>query len=116
MLPHTIVQKYLRVLDYSVFGFLVVIFHLADRFGNVFYQPDGEIEARFGISKSSIKKARKLLKQLGFINYKRGFKLKNFARATIYEFLPDQKLRTELRISDRQKRTDINNKRQLKKT
>ena len=107
MVPHLLIQKYLKILGYSAFSFLMVLFHFANRYGDKFHVTDEKLEQDFGMSKSTIKKSRKRLKQLGFIDSKRGFKLKKISRATIYTILPKQELREELRIRDRQKRTDI---------
>jgi DNA-binding MarR family transcriptional regulator len=86
---------------------LIIIIHLAHRFGDNFRQSDTEIEQRFGLSKSSIKKARKELSGLGFISYKRGFSIGKLKRSTRYTYLPDQKLRVELRIREGPKRADM---------
>lgn len=104
MLPNLIIEKYLKELGFSCFSMLLVLFFLAGRFGDHFYQSDAEIKKRFGLSESTINRARRKLKETGFIAYKKGFKTINTSKATRYEMLPCRRLRSEFRISDRSKK------------
>lgn len=108
MLPNLIIEKYLKELGFSSFCLLSALFFLAGRFGDHFYQSDAEIKRIFGLSESTIIRARQKLKKTGFINYKRGFKIANKSSATWYEMLPHSKLRSELRIIDHSKRSPPN--------
>jgi transcription initiation factor IIE alpha subunit len=101
LLPNALIQKYFKELDYSDVKLLLVLFFLSGRFStDKFYHRDKDIEKKFGISRSTIKKARKKLKEKRFIDYRRGFKIGKFARATRYRLLPDDKIRKDFRIGD----------------
>jgi hypothetical protein len=100
MIPNDLIKKYFKKLSYSETKFLIVLFFLAGRFGDGFYKPDNEIVKEFGISKSTLKKARPRLRVLGLIEYKSGFKTAKFSRATRYKLLPGADIRKEFRIRD----------------
>lgn len=109
LIPKDLVKNYLKVLGYSSFAFFIVLLHLSHRFSlDKFYRTDSQITEDYGLNKSIIKVARPKLKKLGFIDYKRGFKIGRKSRATRYILLPDEKLRKEFRILDRPKRANKN--------
>ena len=108
MLQNLIIERYLRELGFSSFCLLLALFFLAGRFGDRFYQGDAEIKRKFGISESTINRARKKLKKMGFIDYKSGFKTTRASKATTYMMIPRNKLRSELRITNHSKRSPPN--------
>lgn len=104
MLPHKFVEEYLKTLKYSEVCLFLALLHLSSRFSKPdFYQSDEELEKKFGISRKTIQRARPALRRAGLVEYKSGYRLAEWAKATRYIIFPDPDVREKFRIWDESK-------------
>lgn len=100
-IPNWLVEKQIinKQLSHSAFIVFLILYYLHERFNSrVFSYTDHRIKEKFGISGSSMQRARLVLKQIGLIDYRIGFSTKSQAKATKYKLLPDEQIRKQLRV------------------
>jgi hypothetical protein len=97
MVPNLLIKNGIKKLKQSEFIFLLILLYVSQRMSSdKFYYTDEEIIEIFGISQSSITRARKTLKIKGLINYRSGSSIRR--KATEYELLPSDKLKIKYRF------------------